>query len=82
MQIHELIDLARGWGLSEFDLNNAFEALEHNEFGVGLDIVLVHLFERNVGVDDTFILKAREACSGMEIEWDQYKFVEALAMRD
>lgn len=80
MLITELIGAAKAAGLPELDVRNAREALEHNEFRVALDTILTQLFEYDVRVHSNFIAKAREACHSMELDWDQYSFVESLAI--
>lgn len=80
MLLAELIGAAKAAGLPELDVMNATEALEHNEFGDALDTILVQLFEYEVRVETGFIAKAREACHSMQLDWDQYSFVESLAI--
>ena len=77
----ELIGLARLACLPESDVKNALEALDHNESGLALDTILVQLFEYDVSIDDGFVAKARKACQAMNIEWDEYEFVETLVKR-
>ncbi len=81
MQITELIRLAGAAGLPEVDVKNASEALDHNESGLALDTILLQLFEYDIALEDSFIVKAREACQAMAIGWDQYQYVETLVKR-
>ena len=77
----ELIERAKAFGLNGTDIDNALEALEHNEFGLALDTILVQLFEYAVTIDEEFVASANELCHSMGISWNEYEFVSELVQK-
>ncbi|HEV8590911.1 MAG TPA: MafI family immunity protein, partial [Pyrinomonadaceae bacterium] len=70
-----LTERARSFGLSENDVANAIEAIDHNEGGLALDIILVQLYEYSIPVDKEFVDFAEELSSSVGINWDKYGFI-------
>jgi hypothetical protein len=76
--LETLIEKARVFGLPETDLRNAQEMLEHFEWGLCLDILLVQLYEYSIPIDGEFLELAKEAMTEMKIDSDEYGFLNEL----
>ena len=80
-KVRELIDQAETFGLSEYDLNNAREMLEVNEWGLGFDILVTQLYEYDIPITTEFIKLAEEVMNDMKIDAGEFNFIYKLPIR-
>ena len=59
-------------------LKEAFELVENNEYGVGLENILENLYEFGINLNQKQITTAKEAIQKMNLNWEEWKFIENL----
>jgi hypothetical protein len=77
-KLDEFIRKAVALGLRPQDEGLALEYLSHNEWGESFDIVAAQLYEYGIEVDQDFFKLALELQSDMQLNADEYAFLEEL----
>ena len=78
--MRELIDSIK-FLLPQSDVDNATEMIEHNEFGVGFNIICEQLYEHDIKISDEIYQKIIELGRKMELpdsEWILLKDLESV----
>jgi hypothetical protein len=65
-------------GLSNQDANNAMEYLEHNEYGVCFELIVIQLYEFNIQINRAFYLEVDNVAGKLEFPQENYSFLEKL----
>lgn len=68
--------------LPESDIENAIEMVEHNEFGIGFEIICEQLFEYGVKISPDIYQKIVELGQKMEMPSERWNFLKELIKND
>ena len=63
--------------LSQF-ITDSTELLEHNEIGIGLELLLTNLYEFTININSKSILLIKEIMTEIQMNWEDWKFIETL----
>jgi hypothetical protein len=59
-------------------IRDAWDLIEHNEWGVALDMVLNNLYEIHFRLDDKAVVLAKDAITACEMNYEEWKWIEEL----
>ena len=76
--LQSIISKAADLGLPDDCLNEAREFLDYNEYGLSLDTILEHVYERELTIDDAFFEAIAEAGEKMHIAVERFNHLRSL----
>ena len=76
--LNALLKAAELFGLSKYDLNNAYDFLNHKEYGLSFDTIITQLYEYGVEIDDDFYRLISRIAKEMNLPEENYIFTKEL----
>jgi hypothetical protein len=76
--LNTLLESTKAIGLSEQDLNNAKEFLEHHEYGLCFDTIITQLYEYDIEIDEDFYEVITKIANKMGLPFESYSFMKEL----
>jgi hypothetical protein len=73
-----LLEGSRILGLGEYDIKNANEFFEYNEFGLCFDTIITQMYENDIEIDIVFYGVICKIASEMNLPVDNYSFMNEL----
>ncbi len=76
--LNVLIESAKAIGLSDQDLDNAKEFLEHHEYGLSFDTIITQLYEYDIEIDEDFYEVITQIANKMNLPFESHSFMKEL----
>jgi hypothetical protein len=80
-KLRRLVEMAAKLGLRSQDRDNALNFLSHNEGGECFDTIAAQMYEYDIEIDNEFLRLAREIQKGMQIDEQEYSYLDELLMK-
>lgn len=73
-----LLRAAEFLGLPKDDVDNAYDYLQYNEYGLTFDTIVTQLYEYDIEVNDDFYTLTRRVAHEMKLPEENYAFIKDL----
>lgn len=77
-----LIESATTLGLGELDIKNAQDFIDHGEFGLAFDTIVVQMYEYDIEIDTDLYTLIETIATKMDLPLENYLFMKELIRSD